>query len=228
NVEEHATVWRAAAFPYFTHNTSRNVVAGEQFRRPFCILVSLGVAPSLLFIGRCLGTVQFGYVVEHKTPAVLVTQDPSFSPYSFRDQESPNTWRPDHPGGMKLDELHVDEFSACIPGKCHAAACTIPTVARYFVEASHPPGGQYDRLCLEDLERASLPFITEGAGDSAVVLQRVCDCILLVEVYPLMSTMIRQSTNPFQTNSHTYAYQTRKLMSPEVPLQNTSVVRSVK
>ena len=50
--------------------------------------------------------------LEHETLALLVREDAAFAAHAFGDENAHHARRPDHAGGMKLDELHVDQFRA--------------------------------------------------------------------------------------------------------------------
>ena len=107
DIEKNAAMRAAAALAHFAPNTAGDVIAGEQFRRAARILIALGVAPAFLFVVGRLIDVQRRNVVEHEAAAILVAQDATLAANSFGDQNSANAGRPNHSGGMKLDELHV-------------------------------------------------------------------------------------------------------------------------
>src|SRR2546427_4939484 len=56
----------------------------------------------------------FRIVTLHETLAVFVSQHAAFAAHRLGDQDSLYARRPNHAGRMKLDELHVHQFGACI------------------------------------------------------------------------------------------------------------------
>src|SRR5262249_47862966 len=87
-----------------THNASRDVIAGEQFRRTASGLVSLAVFPSLEFVVGSLSFISVRDVIKHESLAGAVPQDTAFAPNPFGDQDTGDTRGPYHTGGMELHE----------------------------------------------------------------------------------------------------------------------------
>src|SRR5688572_18965415 len=97
---------------YFPPDATRNVIARQEFRRAFRILVALRVSPAFLLIQRCLPAIQLRDVVKHKPPAFIIPQNPAFAAYTFRYKQAPDTGWPNHSCRMELDKLHIYELSS--------------------------------------------------------------------------------------------------------------------
>ncbi len=98
----------AAAFAHLAHNAAGDVVAREQFRGPAGFLVTLCIAPAFLGIVGGLVDVERRNVVEHEALALVVFQHAALAAHAFGDEDSAHAGRPDHAGGVELDELHVE------------------------------------------------------------------------------------------------------------------------
>ena len=70
----------------------------------------------------------FRIVTLHETLAVFVSQHAAFAAHRLGDQDSLYARRPNHAGRMKLDELHVHQFGACIKSQGHAVAGVLPGI----------------------------------------------------------------------------------------------------
>src|SRR4029450_1169680 len=99
------------------------------------VLAALTITPAFFFAICSLGTIIFRNRIEHKTATFFVRENPAFTAHTFGYQDSHHTRRPDHSGGMKLHELHVDQFRASVISQRVAVAGVFPTVARDFVSA---------------------------------------------------------------------------------------------
>ena len=94
------------------HDAARDVITGQQLRRPARVFVALAIAPAfLLVIGR-LRSVVLRDVVKHEAAAFVVRQDAAFAAHAFGHENAAHARRPDHAGWMELDELHVDQLRA--------------------------------------------------------------------------------------------------------------------
>ena len=146
DVEEDAAVRRSAARLDLAVDAARDVVARQQLRRTPGALVALRVAPAFFRIGRRLRLVVVGDVVEHEAAAFAVLEDAAFAAHAFGHEDALDARRPDHPGRMELDELHVDQLGAGAIGQRVAVAGAFPAVARDLVGAADAAGGEDDRL----------------------------------------------------------------------------------
>src|SRR4051794_25005463 len=72
NIEKYASMRTASAGSNFVHDTARDVISSEKFRRTARILVALSVAPSFLRIIGGLRFIVFWDFREHKTLAMFV------------------------------------------------------------------------------------------------------------------------------------------------------------
>ena len=104
----------APPFLDFTNNTTGHVIACQQFRWPTRITVAHHVLPAFFRVVRSLMRVKLGNIVKHKTATLVVFQDTSFAPHTFRDQDASDTGRPDHAGWVKLDKLHVNQVGSAV------------------------------------------------------------------------------------------------------------------
>src|SRR5262249_23153541 len=141
----------------------------EQLRGPPRVAVALRVAPALLFVVRGLVLVELRNVREHEASAILVAQYPAFTTHAFGDQDAPNARRPNHSGGVKLDELHVHEVGAGLVGERMAIARVLPAVAGDLVGPADAARRQHHRLCGEDAEPTALTIVAESPDHSPVV-----------------------------------------------------------
>src|SRR6185503_8162219 len=98
-------------------------------------------------------------VVEHEPASLAVLEDASFAAHAFGDENPAHTRRPDHPGRMELDELHVDELGAGAVGERVPVAGPFPAVAGDLVGAADAAGGEDDRLRREHMEAAALAVV---------------------------------------------------------------------
>ena len=76
--------------------------------------------------------------------------------HTFRDQNAPNARRPDHGGGMELDELHILERCPRLVGQRMAIARVFPAVRRDLVGPADATGGQHDRTRFENAKAPAL------------------------------------------------------------------------
>ena len=148
---------------------ARDVVAGRQLGRAARVgLATLGQrgdpAGRLLVGGGVLGAPVLGEVVPHEPVAVDVAQDPALAADGLRDEEAAHARRPDHPGRVELDELHVDQLGAGLVGERLAVAAVLPRVRGDLVRLPDPAGGEHDRLGRKDDRLAGRPPVAEGTG----------------------------------------------------------------
>ena len=139
----------AAAGLDLAHDAARDVIAGQQLGRTARVLVALRVAPALFGIVGGLAAVVVGDVVEHEAAALAVAQHAAFAAHAFGDEDALHARRPDHPGRMELDELHVDQLGAGAIGERVAVAGAFPAVAGDAIGAADAAGREDDRLGAE-------------------------------------------------------------------------------
>ena len=135
--------------------------------------------------------------------------------------------RPDHSGGMKLNELHVDQLRAGVVGERMTVAGAIPTVARDLVRFADAAGGEDDRFRAKNFEPAAFAIVTKRADDSFAILQQREDANLHVHIDPLMNAVILQRANHFQAGAIAHVRQPRIFVAAEISLQNPAVFRAI-
>ena len=150
----------------------RDVVAGQELRRPARALVALRVSPPFFRVVRGLAAIVLRDVVEHEAAALPVAQHAAFAAHALRDEDALHARRPDHPGRVELDELHVDELGAGLIREGVPVAGALPAVAGDAVGAADSTGRQDDGLGLEDAEASAFALVAAGADDARAVGQQ--------------------------------------------------------
>src|SRR5437016_7136248 len=121
------------------------MIAGQEFRWPPRIFGALTITPAFFCVVRSLSAIISRDRIEHETATLLIRQSPAFAAHAFGHQNSHHTRRPDHAGGMKLDELHVDQICTCVISERVTVASVLPTVAGNFERPPNSASGQQDR-----------------------------------------------------------------------------------
>ena len=218
---------RPAAGLDLADDAAGDVIAGEQLGRTPGALVALGVAPALLGIGGGLRLVVVGNVVEHESTALGVLQHAAFAAHALGDQDALDAGRPDHPGGMELDELHVDELGAGSIGQRVAVAGALPAVAGHLVGAADAAGCQDHRLGLEQVEAAALAVVAQRAGDAAVVEDELDDGVLHVHGGAQVDGVVLQRADQLEPGAIADVGQPRIAVAAEVALVDAAVGRAI-
>ena len=104
------------------------MVARQQLRWPARILIALRISPAFFFVVGGLRFVQVGNVIEHEAPAFAVAKHAAFAANPFGDQNPAHADRPDHAGGMELNELHIHQFGTGLVRERVTVARVFPTV----------------------------------------------------------------------------------------------------
>src|SRR6266478_2823621 len=78
------------------------------------VFIALGITPAFFFVVGRLRFVVVGNEIEHKASAFLVREDSPVAAHTLGNENSGDTRRPHHSGGMKLHKLHVDQFRASL------------------------------------------------------------------------------------------------------------------
>ncbi len=121
-----------------------------------------------LFVGGgVLGAAILGQVLPHEPLAGVVAQDAALATDGLGHEQPADAGRPDHPGRVELDELHVDQLGAGLVGERLAVAAVLPRVGRHLVRLADPARGEDDGLGREDDRQAGRPPVAERAGDPA-------------------------------------------------------------
>src|SRR5947208_9725848 len=108
------------------------MIAGQEFRWPPRIFGALTITPAFFFVVRSLSAIISRDRIEHETATLLIRQNPAFAAHAFGHQNSHHTRRPDHAGGMKLDELHVDQICNYVISVHGTVNIDLPTVSSKF------------------------------------------------------------------------------------------------
>ena len=217
----------APAFADLPDDAAGHMVPGEEFRRPPRLLVPLRVPPALFRVRGGLVRVEVRDVVEHEPAAFAVAQDAAFAAHAFGDQDPAHAGRPDHPGGMELDILHVDEFRAGFVGERVAVAGVFPTVGGDAERAADAAGGEDHRRSAEQVEPPPLPVVTEGADHPAAVGEQPGDRPLHVDLHTQVDSVILQRADHLQPGAVAHMGEARVLVAAEVALEDPLVVGAV-
>src|SRR5437899_12986392 len=146
------------------------MIAGQEFRWPPRIFGALTITPAFFFVVRSLSAIISRDRIEHETATLLIRQNPAFAAHAFGHQNSHHTRRPDHAGGMKLDELHVDQICTCVISERVTVASVLPTVAGNFVRPPNSASGQHHRFGAENLEPSPLAVVTKCSDHAVAIL----------------------------------------------------------
>src|ERR1019366_4561143 len=133
--------------------------------------------------------------------AIFIAQHAAFASDAFGHQQSTHAGGPYHAGGMKLDELHIEQIR---PGvECERVAVTgvFPTVTGDFVGAANPAGCQHYCLRVEQLEASPFAIISESANAPISILQQREDGGLHVKIDSLMDSMVLQGADHLQSSA---------------------------
>ena len=98
----------------------------------------------------------------NRSPSLLRRIPPSPRTASVTSRPA-DARRPDHPGRVELDELHVDQLGAGLVGERLAVAAVLPRVRGDLVGLADPAGREDDRLGREDDRPAGRPPVAERA-----------------------------------------------------------------
>src|ERR1044072_3653071 len=111
------------------------MIARQQLRRATRILIPLRITPPFLLAVRGISTIILWDCFDNEAFSLLVRQNSPFAAHAFSHQNPHHTRWPDHPGGMELNEFHVDQVSTCVISEGVTVASVLPTVAGDFVRA---------------------------------------------------------------------------------------------
>ena len=218
---------RAAPGLDFAVDAARDVIARQQLGRTPGGLVALRVAPALFRIRRGLRLVVVGDVVEHEAAAFAVLQHAAFAAHAFGDEDALHARRPDHPGRMELDELHVDQLGAGAIRQRVAVAGAFPAVAGDLVGAADAAGGEHDRLGGEHVEAAALAVVGQHAGGAAAVEEQLDDGVLHVHGHAEVDGVILQRADQLEAGAIADVRQARIAVAAEVALVDAAVGRAI-
>src|SRR4051812_23512731 len=128
---------------------------------------------------------------------------------------------------MKLDEFHVEQFSAGVISERHTVAGVFPRVRGHTPSFANAAGRHYDRLRFEDDEAPGLAPISECSGDASCVGEQSRDRTLHEDVEPHLHAAILQRTDHLQPGAIADVAEAFECMSTEGALQNSSISRAI-
>src|SRR6266568_4707599 len=201
DVEISAAVFGAAAFFDFSVDGTRNDVARGEVHA--LRVVSL-----------------------HEALAHLIAQDAAFAADGFGDKNALDAGRPDHSGGMELDELHVHKLGAGFVSEGHAVAGVLPGVGSDAPGFADAAGGDDNGLRFENNEAAGFTPISKGAGHAATVAQKASDGALHVHVDALVDAAVLKRTDHFKAGA--VADVAEAICKPRRPRRPAPVLRGLR
>ncbi len=192
------------------------------------LLVPGNIPPALLFAVGGLGLVRIRNVVEQEPLAFTVAEHAALAANALGDQDASHARRPDHPGGMKLDKLHVDERGAGAIGQRVAVAGILPAITGHPEGLADASGGEHDGLGAEHLELALLTVIGGGARDAVSILEKIDDGGFHVDVDTHMDGVVLEGSDHLQACPVADVRQAGILVAAEVALHDAAVLGAVK
>ena len=168
-----------------------------------------------------------GKILPHEALALGVGENSSFAANSFGDQNPHHAGRPDHPGRVKLKELHVDQFRSGFVGQRGPVAGVLPRVRRHLPRFAIATCGQHDGLGAEDDEASGLAPVGERAADSIAIFEQADDRALHEDLDSLMDAAILQRADHLQTGAVADVRQAFPGMAAERALKNPAVCGAI-
>ena len=208
-------------------NAAGDVIACQELRGPIGGLVSLTIAPAFLGILGGLIAIRLGDIVVHELLTLAVEQSATLAADAFGDQNSLHARRPDHAGGMELDELHVLQFGAGVIGQRMAIAGAFPAIARDLVRLADATRRQDHGLRLEDEETAQLPRVSKGSRNPIAILEQADNGVFHEHIDALMDAMILQRADHLEAGAVADVGQAGIAMAAEVALQDLAIGSAV-
>src|SRR5206468_9488234 len=126
--------------------------------------------------------------------------------------------RPDHPGRVELDELHVNQVGARPQRERVAVAGVLPGVGRDLPRLADAAGGEHDGLGFEEDELAGIAPVAEGPAHAVAVLQEALDLALHVYVDALVDAVVLERADHLEAGPVADMVQARVAVAAEVPL----------
>src|SRR5947208_4234486 len=169
-----------------------------------------------------------GVVLLHETLARFVAQDTAFAADRFSDEDALDAGRPNHSGGMKLDEFHVHELGAGFIREGHAVASVFPGVGSDAPGFADATGGDDDGLGFEDDEAAGLAPVGKGTRHATAVDEKAGNGALHVDIDALLDAAVLQRANHFKAGAVSNVAETFEGVATESALQNVAILGAVK
>ena len=149
-------------------------------------------------MSRVESSIRSRVVALHEALAARVREDPALAADGLGHEQPADARRPDHPGRVELDELHVDELGARLVGERVPVAGALPRVRGDLVAAARAAGRQHERARAEEHELPGRAPVAERARDAVAVLQQVRDRALHEDVDVLRGAAVLQRPDQLQ------------------------------
>ena len=168
-----------------------------------------------------------GVVLFHEALTKLVAQYTALAANRFRDEKPLHTGRPNHPGGMELNEFHIHQFGPSFIGERHAVAAVLPGIGSDRPRFSDAAGSDHDGLGFENDEAAIFAPVAESSCDATAVREQTRDGALHVNVKAQLHAAILQRSNHFQAGAVADVAETLVRVAAESALQNRALIGAV-
>ena len=230
DVEEDAAVRRAAPGLHFAVDGARHDVARQQIRRTTRLgraagrallepLIGLGLA-----VRRLVG-VKLGDILEHDALRLVPERR---SPRTPSVMSVPRTLGgQDHPGRVKLHELHVHELRAGEVRERLPVARALPRVRVHPERAADTARREDHGPRPEDHEPSCVPPVAERAAHATVVDEEARDRALHVDLHPGVDAVLLERPDHFEAGAIADVGEARVLVAADVALQDSPVGRAV-
>ena len=163
-----------------------------------------------------------------KRSPFFVAQDAAFTAHRFRHQNALHTRRPDHPGGMELDKLHVEQLRARVISQRHAVAGVLPRVRSHAIRFADAAGSHHHGFCFEHDKAALLAPVAECADNALAVSEQADDGALHEDVKAHLHAAILQRADHLQAGAVANVAKTLKGMAAEGALQDVAIRGAIK
>ena len=219
----------AAPLAHLLSNCSRDHVTREQLGRAAHGRGAAGdhlgdPTIGLVFGIREVGAEHLRDVAKHESLALRVLEHATLAADPFGHEDAAHAERPDHPGRVKLKELHVDQFRSGFVGQRGPVAGVLPRIRRHLPRFAVATCGQHNGLGAEDDEASGLAAVRERTADPSIVLQQAGDGALHVDVDTRgVHGLVLQRPDHLEAGPISDVGEPRVLMAAEVALQDATV-----
>src|ERR1700674_1462462 len=142
-------------------------------------------------------------------------------------QDPADPGRPDHPGGMELDHLRIEDLRPRLETHPDPVAGALPRARRDFINTA-PTAGRHDHgFGLEGDEAPVNPVVAEGADHAVPLFQQPGERDLHVHLDAELDDAILQTADHFEPGAITDVAEPAVRMSAEGPLQDAAIGRPV-
>src|ERR1035437_8738567 len=105
----------------------------------------------------------------HEALTLGVAEDAALTPDRLGHQDAARARRPDHPGGVELDKLHVLQLGPRLEGHGGAVAGALPAVGGVAEHPAPAAARHHHRAGADDDQLAGVAEIAEGTADAVAV-----------------------------------------------------------